>query len=167
MAVCSWIAIPAGIPFTLQTFGVLITAGLLGARRGVAAVLIYLLLGAVGVPVFANFGAGPGVLLGPTGGYLVGFIFTALLTGWLIRFFPGKLAAIFLAMLVGLLVCYAFGTAWFMIVYARSSGAIGLAAALAWCVAPFIIPDLLKITLAALLVKRLSPYMKTAAAAKG
>ena len=167
MAVCSWIAIPAGIPFTLQTFGVLITAGLLGARRGVAAVLIYLLLGAVGVPVFANFGAGPGVLLGPTGGYLVGFIFTALLSGWLIRFFTGKLAAIFFAMLAGLLVCYAFGTAWFMIVYAQKSGAIGLVAALAWCVAPFIIPDLLKIILAALLVKRLSPHMKLPAAVKG
>jgi biotin transport system substrate-specific component len=167
LSLCAWISIPAAIPFTLQTLGVFITAGLLGWQRGTAAVLIYILLGVVGVPVFANFGAGLGYILGPTGGYIIGFIFTALLSGWLIQRFPNKTAIIFLAMLAGLIVCYAFGTAWFMAAYAKDSGAIGLITALAWCVLPFIIPDLVKIAVATLLVKRLAPYIKPQAAGKG
>jgi len=74
MAVCSWITIPMTVPFTLQTFGVYMTLLLLGGRRGTLAIGIYLLLGTVGAPVFAGFAGGPGSLLGPTGGYLIGFL---------------------------------------------------------------------------------------------
>ena len=72
MAVCAWISIPAAVPFTLQTFGVFLAVGLLGGKRGTLAVLIYLLLGAVGIPVFAGFNGGLGYMLGATGGYIVG-----------------------------------------------------------------------------------------------
>ena len=74
MAVCSWISIPAQVPFTLQTFGVFMAVGVLGGKRGTLAVLVYVLLGAVGVPVFAGFSGGIGALLGNAGGYIIGFI---------------------------------------------------------------------------------------------
>ena len=74
IAVCSWISIPTVVPFTLQTFAVFSVLGLLGGKRGTISVLIYILLGAVGVPVFAGFSGGFGVILGPTGGYIVGFL---------------------------------------------------------------------------------------------
>ena len=73
IAVCSWISIPTVVPFTLQTFAVFSVLGLLGGKRGTISVLIYILLGAVGVPVFAGFSGGFGVILGPTGGYIIGF----------------------------------------------------------------------------------------------
>ena len=67
MAVCAWITIPFTIPFTMQTFGVFITLRLLGGRKGTAVIGLYILLGIAGVPVFSGFGAGIGVLAGPTG----------------------------------------------------------------------------------------------------
>lgn len=90
IAVCSWISIPTAVPFTLQTFAVFLTLGLLGGRLGTLAVTVYLLLGAVGLPVFAGFHGGLGAFLGATGGYLVGFLFTAL-TMWGARAMAGKI----------------------------------------------------------------------------
>ena len=74
IAIGSWISIPTMIPFTLQTFAVFITVGILGGKRGAAAVSLYILLGVVGIPVFAGFKGGIGVLLGNTGGYILGFL---------------------------------------------------------------------------------------------
>lgn len=160
IAVCSWISIPLTIPVTLQTFAIFATAGLLGTKRGVAALLVYILLGAIGVPVFAGFSSGVGVLIGSTGGYLIGFIFIALTVGLITKFFGKKTYVLVISMIVGLLICYAFGTAWFMFVYTRNTGAVGLATVLSWCVIPFIIPDALKIALATITVKRVSKYVK-------
>lgn len=160
IAICSWISIPATVPFTLQTFGVFLTVGVLGGRRGSLSVLIYLLLGAIGVPVFAGFSGGVGCILGSTGGYIIGFLFSAVVM-WLIEHFLGKKTWVLaLSMLLGLLVCYLFGTAWFMIVYANQSGAVGLWTALGWCVFPFIIPDLLKIAVALVVCKRLAKAIR-------
>jgi biotin transport system substrate-specific component len=155
MAVCSWISIPAAVPFTLQTFAVFLAVGALGGKRGTLAVLAYILLGALGVPVFAGFAGGVGALLGPTGGYLIGFLAASLVV-WALTGAPGGgIVRLSLAMLAGLFVLYAFGTAWFMVVYARANGAVPLATVLSWCVFPFILPDVLKIALAALLARRL------------
>ncbi len=160
MAICSWISIPMTIPFTLQTFGVFLAVGVLGGRRGSLSVFIFILLGAIGLPVFAGFSGGVGVLLGSTGGYIIGFIFSALLM-WLIEsLFGRKLLVLGISMVLGLIVCYAFGTAWFMVVYSQSSGAIGLVTALGWCVFPYIIPDIVKIALALMLTKRLRAALK-------
>ena len=160
MAVCSWISIPTVVPFTLQTFAVFLAVGVLGGKRGTLAVLVYILLGAVGVPVFSGFTGGLGILLGTTGGYIIGFLFTALVM-WLMAAVLGKkLWVLAVSMVLGLAVCYAFGTAWFMVVYARTSGAVGLGTALGWCVIPFIIPDLAKIALALLLSHRLGKVLK-------
>lgn len=78
IAICSWISIPMTVPFTLQTFGVFMAVGVLGGKRGSLAVLVYILLGAIGVPVFAGFSGGLGILLNNTGGYIIGFLFSAL-----------------------------------------------------------------------------------------
>ncbi len=159
MAVCSWIAIPAAVPFTLQTFGVFMAVGILGGKRGSLSVLVYILLGAIGLPVFANFTGGLGILIGTTGGYIVGFLFSALSMWAFESAFGRNPWARILSMLIGLAVCYAFGTVWFMAVYFRQSGPVGIAAVLGWCVFPFIIPDLLKIALAYLLSDRLRKYL--------
>ncbi len=148
LAVCSWISIPTTVPFTMQTFAVFLILLLLGGRRGFLAILTYLLLAAAGAPVLAQFMGGLGVVLGTTGGYLIGFLFIALIYRAFERVNSGRPALKVLALLLGLAVCYAFGTVWFMVVFARQSGPVGLAAALGWCVLPFIVPDLIKLALA-------------------
>lgn len=160
IAICSWISIPTTVPFTLQTFAVFLAVGVLGGRRGTFAVLVYILLGAVGLPVFAGFSGGLGALLGTTGGYIIGFFFSALLYWAITNVLGEKTPVMVAAMVLGLIVCYAFGTVWFMTVYARNSGAIGLGTALGWCVIPFIIPDLVKIALAVGLTRLLKPHVK-------
>lgn len=160
MAICSWISIPTAVPFTLQTFGVFLAIGVLGGKRGSLAVLVYILLGVIGVPVFAGFTGGIGILLRNTGGYIIGFLFSALVMWAMEALFGKKTWVLALSMVVGLAVCYTFGTAWFMMVYAKDAGAIGVATALGWCVFPFVIPDLIKIALAMALSKRMAAMMK-------
>ena len=160
MAICSWISIPTAIPFTLQTMAIFLAAGLLGGRRGTLAVLAYILLGAVGAPVFAGFSGGLGVLLRSTGGYVIGFLFTALIMWSMERFLGSSPWVLGVSMVLGLLACYAFGTVWFMYIYMRDTGAASLAAALGWCVIPFIFPDLVKAALALFLTTRLRRYVK-------
>ena len=89
--------------------------GTLGGRRGTLAILAYLLLGLVGLPVFSGFQGGPGVLLGTTGGYILGFLASALLYWGMTARLGDRPAVTAAAMVLGLLVCYAFGTAWFLV----------------------------------------------------
>ena len=163
MAVCAWITVPLPKPlvqFTLQTFAMFMALTTLGGRRGLYAMVVYLLLGAVGVPVFSGFRGGLGVLLDTTGGYIIGFAAAALvywlLTAKLGDSLPVKIAACVL----GLAVCYAFGTAWFLVLYARTTGPIGVTTALSWCVLPYIVPDLLKLALAVVLSGRIKKFLK-------
>ena len=159
MIICSWLSIPLTVPFTMQTFAVCLVAALFGLKIGMWTVLVYLLLGIAGVPVFAGFDGGLGYLLGATGGYLVGFLLTALVVGIAAdRRGRGKKVLI-AAMAVGVLLCYALGTAWFVLVYTRTSGPVGVATALVWCVLPYVIPDIVKIVMAALLTNRLHPLL--------
>ena len=156
IAICAWISVPTTVPFTLQTFGIFLTVGLLGGKRGSMAVLVYILLGAAGIPVFSGFTGGIGRLLGSTGGYMVGFLASALVMWALEKVRGRKPWALAIQMVLGLIVCYAIGTVWFMVVYSGTSGAVGLMTVLGWCVIPFIIPDLIKIAMALVLTKRLS-----------
>ncbi len=160
ITVCSWISIPATVPFTLQTFAVCLVTAVFGLRMGIWAVLCYILLGAVGAPVFSGFKGGFGALLGTTGGYIIGFLFTALIVGTAVKKWGRNMPVLILSMALGILLCYTFGTAWFMLVYAKNSGPIGISTALGWCVIPYLIPDGAKIVLAALLTGRLYPIMK-------
>lgn len=152
ISVCSWISVPAPVPFTLQTFGVFAAMAALGGRKGTLAVASYLLLGAFGAPVFSQFRGGPGMLLGNTGGYLVGFLFLALLVWAMERAFGRSQPVLIFSMILGLFVCYAFGTVWFMAVYSEGAGVLTV---LSWCVFPFVIPDLIKMALALAVSRRL------------
>ena len=138
-AVLAQIQLPIGpVPFNLAVFGAFLAGMLLEPAWAAASMGVYMLLGAVGIPVFAGFMGGPAVLLGKTGGYVIGYIFIALATALAVKR-SGKLPVIGAAMLAGLLVCYGFGSAWFMAV----TGA-DLVSALGWCVLPFIVPDVCK-----------------------
>lgn len=160
MAICSWISIPAAVPFTLQTFAVFLTVGVLGGKRGIIAICVYLLLGIIGIPVYAGGTAGIGIILGNTGGYMIGWIFSGLVMWAMEILFGRKNWVLALSMLLGLIVCYIMGTVWFMVVYAKEMGQIGLWTAILWCVVPFIIPDLIKIGLALAIQKRLANIVK-------
>ena len=159
MAVCAWITIPMTVPFTLQIFAVFAALVTLGGRRGTYAVIVYLLLGAVGLPVGAGFQGGLGWLLGTTGGYIVGFLCIALVYWLMTAKLRESLPVVVVACVLGLVVCYAFGTAWFLVVYARNSGPIGLMTALGWCVFPYTIPDLVKLALAVFLSRRVKMFL--------
>lgn len=159
MTVCAWISIPVlEIAFTLQTFAVCVALGLLGGKRGTISILVYLLLGLVGLPVFSGFGS-TSSLVGVTGGYLVGFLFSGLVYWLITKLLGEKLWAQLVGMIVGLVVCYAFGSVWFYILYLNGGNAITFATVLAKCVIPFLIPDGVKIALALLLTWRLKKYV--------
>lgn len=159
IAVCSWISIPAAVPFTLQTFGVFMAVEVLGGKRGTMAVLVYILMGAVGIPVFAGFQGGIGVIFNTTGGYIVGFLCSALIMWAAESLFGKKPLVRLLSMAAGLIACYVLGTIWFMVVYGRTTGAVGLMTVLGWCVIPFIIPDLVKIGLAYVISRKIRGVM--------
>lgn len=159
IAVCSWLSIPAAVPFTMQTFGIFLTVAVLGGKRGTMSVLLYILMGAIGLPVFSGFAGGIGKLLGTTGGYIVGFLFSAMVMWGMEALLGKKRWVLALSMVVGLLVCYAFGTLWFVLVYAAKTGPIGVWTALGWCVFPYILPDVIKMALALLLSKKLAAML--------
>ena len=155
-AVCAWISIPLSaplVPFTLQTFAVFLACLVLGGGKAAVSLVVYLLLGLVGAPVFTGFRGGPSVLLGPTGGYIVGFPVMCLVYLLITHFWKGKLAKP-VALVVGLVVLYLFGTTWYVIGYV-GSGTMTFLLALTKCVFPFIIPDLLKMALAFFIASRL------------
>lgn len=166
-AVLSQISFPipfTPIVFTMGVMAVYLTAALLPKWNALLAQLVYLLLGAVGLPVFSGFSGGIGRFAGVTGGYLIGFLLIPLVM-WGAQTLFGKGPVVFvLSAVVGLAVCYAFGTAWFVLMYAATSGPIGVVSALWSCVIPFLIPDALKLALALVLSRRLAPVMAKAMA---
>ena len=130
------------VPITGQTFAVLMLAALLGSRRGVLAVLAYLVEGILGLPVFAG-GMGPATLIGPTGGYLVGFVAVAYVVGKLAEMgWDRRVSTTIAAMLAGEIVLYTFGVCWLAVM-------TNIRTALVICLYPFIVGDILKIALAA------------------
>lgn len=147
MAICAWISIPTGsVSFTLQTFSLFFTLSVLGGKLGSVTVLIYLALGAVGLPVFSGFQGGIGALLGPSGGFLLGFMLTSLLY-WLTTSLLGSRPCIKItALCIGLLCCYLCGWLW----YCRFAPVNFFL----WCL-PYLLPDALKLILALFLSKRL------------
>jgi biotin transport system substrate-specific component len=165
-AICSFITIPLGftpVPINLATLAVFLAGGILGKKYGTISLVVYVLLGAVGIPVFAGFKGGLGVLAGPTGGYIIGYIAAAFLVGFIVdtaiskldkASFVKSLVINIIAMIIGLAVCYALGTAWFMI-----STGTGFGAAMVSCVIPFLPGDAMKIALAAILVAKLRPLL--------
>ena len=156
IAVFAQIQIPmAPVPVSLATFGVMMCGLLLGWKWGAVTVTVYILLGAVGVPVFAGFKGGAAALTGPTGGYIIGYLPYAALAGLGVAAWQEKFWGRCVLLILGTIACYALGTAWFMIQSGR-----GLADSLTLCVLPFLPGDAAKIALAAFLAPRLRKAMK-------
>lgn len=159
-AVCSWISVPlpfTPVPINLATLAVFMAGGLLGSKYGLLAECVYVLCGGFGLPVFAGFRGGPSVLVGATGGFIVGYLVCALVVGLLVeRVYHAELSQTrriiytVLSLAAGLFCCYALGMAWFMFLTGS-----GLLAGLMGCVVPFLIGDGLKIALATALIDRL------------
>ena len=155
IAVCSFVTVPMTVPFTLQTFAVFCVLSSFGAQTGLFAVIIYILLGVIGLPVFSNFQSGVGVLLGATGGYIVGFLFICIVYWIGQRIFRDNAVAEILSLGLGLVICYIFGTLWFVAVYTKNTGSISFVSAISVCVLPFVIPDALKLLLAVFVSKKI------------
>jgi biotin transport system substrate-specific component len=138
------------VPINLALFSVYLAGALLGPKYGTLSLAAYILMGAVGAPVFSGFSGGVQKLAGPTGGYIVGYVACAFVVGALSRRRGFGFFRLALSMLAGLLVCYALGTAWFMAFTGN-----GLWVSLGYCVFPFLPGDAVKIVLAALAAGRL------------
>lgn len=137
------------VPISFTNLAVYLAVYVLGTKAGTISYLVYLLLGFAGLPVFSGFTGGIVKLAGPTGGYLVGFIFMALIAGWAIDRFPGKYALQAAGMVLGTAVCYVFGTVWL----AGQLG-IGFAAGLSVGVIPYLPGDAVKILFAVMVGAR-------------
>ena len=154
-AVCSQIAIPLPmVPINLALFAVHLSGAILGVRYGFLSMLIYLILGIVGVPVFLGLSAGPSILLGPTGGYIIGYLAAAAVSGFITSHFGHRFSTLCIGMGIGTILCYTIGTIWFIIITKT-----GMLQSLSICVIPFLPGDVIKIILAAILAKRLYPVL--------
>ena len=140
-------SLPIGpVPISLTNLAIYFSLFVLGMKKGTVSYLVYLLIGFIGVPVFSSFTSGPEKLLGPTGGYLIGFIFMAIIAGVFIDKFTNNRIITFLGMAAGTIVCYGFGTAW-LAYQAHLSWKQALFAG----VIPFILGDAAKMAIAACL----------------
>ncbi|MBR0599081.1 biotin transporter BioY [Sinanaerobacter chloroacetimidivorans] len=156
-AVCSMISIPlpfTPVPINLATLSVFLAGGLLGSKGGAISQIVYVFVGAVGLPVFSNFTGGMGIVTGPTGGYIIGYIAAAWLTGFLIEKMGRNYYKSIIAMAAGLAACYLLGTLWFMYLTGMA-----VVEALFLCVIPFLIGDALKIIAGSILVQKLYKFV--------
>jgi biotin transport system substrate-specific component len=152
-AICSWISIPipgTSVPINLATFAVILAGLVLGPKDGPISIIVFLALGAIGIPVFHSFTGGMGVVFGPTGGFLIGYIFLALLAGIGGAREKNKIANYILFTLIGEVLLYAFGSAWFIF-----QAGSNVQTALLSCVVPFIPGDILKMILAYFVASRI------------
>ncbi len=147
LVICSWITVPFTVPFTLQTFAVFLLLNFLGGKLGTASIAVYILMGVAGLPVFSGFTGGIGRILGPTGGYIIGFLLSGTVYILFEKHFCKSFASRMIISFTALIICYAAGTVWFVSVY-NTTGSISFGAALMSCVVPFIIPDAIKLVLA-------------------
>lgn len=152
------IPLPSAVPLSLATFAVYISGALLGSIRGTLAVAVYLLIGLVGLPVYSGFTGGPAVIAGVTGGFLIGYLPCAFITGLFTEKSCAKPALMAVGMAAGTATLYIIGTVWFMIFTGSD-----LSAALLGCVVPFLAGDTVKIAAACavsvVLRKKLRPMM--------
>ena len=150
MVVCAWVAIPTpAVAVTMQTFGILMALGTLGGKWGAVSILLYLSMGVIGLPVFSGFQGGIAALLGPTGGFLWGF-----LAGGLVYWAMEKTGK-FLPMVLCQLTCYLCGTLWF-----SHWAGVTMTTAASTAVLPYLIPDGFKLWLAYLVSGRIHKYRR-------
>ncbi len=154
IVICSWLTIPAAVPFTMQTFAVFCSLLLLGGKAGFMSVGLYIFMGCVGLPVFSGFQGGIGHIVGPIGGYIIGLLAAAVFY-WMLEPLSSQKEKIRLAALAGgLFICYIFGTLWFLVIYGIRGQAYSAGTVVFICVLPYVIPDILKLILAWIISKK-------------
>jgi biotin transport system substrate-specific component len=154
-AVGAYIAIPIGpVPIVLQNLFVMLAGLLLGGRWGVISIGVYLVAGAVGLPVFAGGTGGVGKFVGPTGGYLLGYVPAVFLIGMISEKGRGRVIVDVLAMVAGSAIVYAFGVPWLKVITGMS-----LSKAMAVGMLPFLIGDIIKIAAAVPIARALRPMI--------
>ena len=155
IVISSWLCIPFGVNFTLQTLAIFTISATFSLKHSLLSVIVYLLMGICGAPVFSGFGAGLSAVVGPTGGFLVSFVFVPVIISFL-----GKIsrAWLIISMVISTLICYLLGTLWYVAAYGEQTSG-GIFSVLLLCVFPFIIPDAIKIALAYFISIRLSKIM--------
>ena len=151
LIICSWIYVPTAIPFTMQSFGVILVCLICEKKQALCAILVYFLLGMFGLPVFAGFRSGVSVLAGPTGGYVLGLFLLPIIIG---NNSQKSFLGTVLKSILGMAFLYLFGTLWYSFIYTNNNG--GILPILSMCVFPFIIPDIVKCVLAVACAKRIN-----------
>lgn len=154
------IAVPlpfSPVPVSLTNLAIFLSLFVLGMKKGTISYVIYLLLGLVGLPVFSAFTGGPGKLLGPTGGYLIGFLFMAVISGIFIDKWTNSIVVCVTGMIIGSTVCYLFGTVWLSF-----QGHMSFSAALAAGVLPFLPGDVAKMLIAAIAGRQIRKRLRKA-----
>ncbi len=156
LSLTAWITLPFAVPFTMQTFGVAFVLFAFGGKRGTLSVAVYIALGLIGIPVFSGFNSGVGVILGATGGYIIGFAVWGYLYLASESFFSKKRINGIVVSFVGLATSYALGTAWYFLWLGENS----VWSALALCVLPYIVPDIIKILFAYVVSVRVKKVLR-------
>ncbi|MBO7148481.1 MAG: biotin transporter BioY [Clostridia bacterium] len=157
MCVGAFICVPTTPPFTMQSFFIFLAILLLGTSRSFIALLVYVLLGLVGLPVFSSFQGGIGMLLSPSGGFIIGFLFIPAVFAFSLRLI--KLNA-FVSGIISLVVLYTVSVIWLILIGGIGFSQSSISTAFMTCGMPFIIPDLLKLTLAIFIHKRIKGWIK-------
>ena len=160
LSISAWLVIPFPVSITLQTMVLFLIAFISDWKDSLLAVGLYLLLGCLGAPIFSGFSGGLGVLLGYTGGYLLAFPFMVLIIGGFKQWLGNSRSIQILSSSIALLVCYTMGSGWYYFNYTSSSGTMSPLLLLSICVIPFLLPDLLKLTLAILLADKILKFKK-------
>ena len=160
LALCSYISIPlGGANITLQLFGVYLCIFCLGAKKGLGSIAVYVIGGTIGLPLFSGFTGGLSVILGPFGGYIIGFIPSALIFTFLLHILGKTKAKLFISALISLPFCYLIGTLWYCGVYLGDLTPQRFTSVLPICVLPYVIPDVLKLIGASILGNKINKIL--------
>ena len=156
ICITSFIQVPSPIPFTLQIMTIFIISGILKTKTAFLSVVIYLLIGAVGLPVFSGFKGGLGALFGASGGYLLSFLIIPIVMGIFSLTIKSPRSSLILGMVVSLFFVYIFGTLWYTFVYALEGRfTLTFSSIISSCVLPFLLPDIIKIIISYLAITKL------------
>ena len=155
LIISSWIQIPLTIPITLQILSIFVISGIFSFKQSFVSVIIYIVLGIIGLPVFSMFNNGIGVIVGYNGGFIVSFILIPIIVNIFNYKTKDNYKLLFVSFIVSLLMVYILGSIWFMKVYLMNTGTISYINVLAIAVIPFIIPDIIKIVIALIIIRKI------------
>lgn len=157
IAICSQIAIHIGlVPISMSLLAIFMAGLLLGTKCGTLSVIVYILLGITGIPVFAGAKGGFAIILGPTGGFLIGYILCAFIVGFVADRFNNKKIIIVIGMVIATIICYVPGVLWYCIITGNT-----FTMSLKLCVVPFIPGDIIKIFISLILYSKISSRLNS------